>query len=207
MKTWIVRTLLHLYPKAWRREYGPELMDVLLAQPLTAGIVGNVLYSGLRQRVRTAEPSTFLGLVLMLVVLAGFVWKDLILSPQTSNLYVLILLGGGVWTHLRHRGELSQSGRAAVKISFMGGIPVMAAGVLMIFGIVGVHGVQNYCWIRVSDPSSPLRALQSAVCPPAPLGVLISPLFLLPVSWLWGLGGGALGREIARRWSRPVTNS
>jgi len=50
MKNVVVRTLLRLYPADWRREYGPELMDMLLARPLTAKVIGDVFFSGLRQR-------------------------------------------------------------------------------------------------------------------------------------------------------------
>ena len=38
MKTTLISWLLHLYPKAWRKEYGTELADMLLARPLTAGV-------------------------------------------------------------------------------------------------------------------------------------------------------------------------
>jgi len=206
MKTLIVRILLHLYPAAWRREYGAELMDMLLARPLTVGVAGDVLIGALQQRVRASEPAMYLGLALLLVVVFGLVRNQSILPP-TSNSYVLILFGCGVWTHLRHGGELSQSGKEAMKISFIAGIPVMVVGLLMLFGVTDAHPTQNRCWLRVSDASSPLHALQSATCPPAPLGVSLSPLFVLPWSWVWGVGGGALGREIARRWRRPDANS
>ena len=206
MKTLIVRILLHLYPAAWRREYGAELMDMLLARPLTVGVAGDVLIGALQQRVRASEPAMYLGLALLLVVVFGLVRNQSILPP-TSNSYVLILFGCGVWTHLRHGGELSQSGKEAMKISFIAGIPVMVVGLLMLFGVTDVHLTQDRCWLRVSDASSALHALQSATCPPAPLGVSLSPLFVLPWSWVWGVGGGALGREIARRWRRPDANS
>jgi hypothetical protein len=242
VKNWIVRTLLRLYPAAWRHEYGSELMDVLLARPLTAGVVGDVLQNGLRQRVRGADPSTLVGLAMLLVVLNGFVWNIVAPAPYSnesiillqnllgSNLYILLLIGCGFWTQLRHRGKLDRSGLAAVKVSFFAGIPVMLAGALMLLGILGVtvsgpgdtpttiheHGftytyysAQHHCWIRVSEPSAkPLaQGVQAATCPPAPLGVLISPLFVLPASWLWGLLGGLLGRWIVRSRHRPVATS
>ena len=240
MKKWIVETVLRLYPAAWRREYGPELKDMLLTRPLTAGIVGDVLQNGLRQRVRGGEPSTLVGLAMLLVVLNGFVWNiiapapysnesiTLLQHPLGSNLYILLLLGCGCWTYLHHGGELSKSGRAAMKISFLAGIPVMLAAALMLLGILGVvvvapgdisttfheHGftytyfsAQTFCWLRVAEPATQpfARAIQSATCPPAPLGVLISPLFILPASWLWGLLGGLLGRWIAGGRRRPAT--
>jgi len=233
MKNFIVKTLLHLYPASWRREYGPELMDMLAGRPLTVGIVADVLQNGLRQRLRAAEPSTLVGLAMLLIVTVGFGSNIAAPTPDGdesillrqhllgSNLYILLLIGCGVWTHLRHGGELSQSGRAAVKISLLAGIPLMLSGILMLFGILGVavigagetastfhqHGftytyysAQNYCWLRVSDPAAhPLaQAIQFAMCPPSPLGIFISPLLMLPASWLWGVVGGSLGRWIAR---------
>ena len=198
MKTSIVKALLRVYPRTWRREFGPELIDILLRRPLTAGIVTNVMANGLRQRVLSAEPSTLLGLALMPWAAYGLLHGDWIVSLQTSNLYVLILFGCGVWTHMRYGGESSRSGRAAVKLSFIAGIPVMLAGLLMLSGILELHAAQDYCWIRASDSSGLLRGVQTALCPPAPLGVLAAPLFILPASWLWGMLGGLLGRWIAR---------
>ena len=53
----IVGALLSLYPAEWRREdLGPELSDLLHSQPLGARVVVDVLFGGLRQRVRSAEP-------------------------------------------------------------------------------------------------------------------------------------------------------
>jgi hypothetical protein len=204
MKNWIIATLLRLYPTGWRREYGAELTDVLLSRPLSASVIGDVFLSGLWQRISATEPSNLLGLVMMLVVAIGIVRNKSIISPQTSNLYVLILIAGGVWTQLRYGGRLWRSGRAAVRIAFIAGIPVLFAALLMLLGVPlqtwGIHSAQGYCWIRVSEPSTQWLALaiQAATCPPARLGVLFSPLFVLPVSWLWGLVGGLLGRWIAR---------
>jgi hypothetical protein len=203
MKYLIAHALLRLYPRAWQREYGPELLDILLRQPLTAGIVANVLLNGLRQRVLVTEPSTLLGLVLMPGAAYALLYQQRIVSLQTSNLYVLILIGCGVWTHLRYGGELSRSGRAAVKLSCIAGLPAMQAGLMMLAGILKFHPVQDVCWIRVSDASGLIRQIQTAMCPPSPLGVLVAPLFILPASWLWGTLGGFLGRWIARAGETP----
>ena len=240
MKNWIVKSLLRIYPAQWRGEYGPELSAILLARPLTAGIVCDILQNGMRQRLRTAEPSTLVGFAMLLVVLYGLVWNIAAPAPYSnesivllqhllgSNLYIFLLIGCGLWTHLRHSGKMDQSGLAALKISFLAGIPVMLAGALMLFGLLGVvvvgpgdipttfheHGfaytyysAQHYCWIRVSEPATQQLAhgVQSATCPPAPLGVLVAPLFTLPASWLWGALGGLLGRWIARGRRRPLS--
>ena len=241
MKNWIVRALLRLYPVAWRSEYGPELMDVLLAQPLTASILGDVLRNGLWQRLRAAEISTLVGLAMLLVMLNGLVWNIVAPPPYNSestmllqnlwrsNLYIELLTGCGLWTQLRYGGGLSRSGKAAIKMSFLAGIPVMLAGVLMLSGVLGLivvgpwgtpttfheHGFTytyydsplRSCWIRVQEPVGTWEAIQSAACPPAPLGFLVEPLFALPTSWLWGMVGGLLGLWIRRGRGRPVTTS
>jgi len=238
MKHFIVRTLLRLYPASWRREYGVELADLLLARTLTAGTFANVLRNGLWQRLRAAEPSTLVGFAMLLVMLNGFVW-NIIAPPRFgsgsslllqyfwgSNLYVELLVGCGVWTYLRYGGKLSRSGKAAMRITFLAGVPSMLAGVLMLSGFLSVivvgrcdtpttfheHGFAytyydaqvRSCWIRVQEPTGTLKSIQSTACPPAPLGILVAPLFALPASWLWGMVGGLLGRWIARR-RRPVS--
>lgn len=223
LKRLIVTTLVRLYPAAWRREYGPELTDMLLAQPLDARVIGDVLWNGLRQAVRTAAPSTLCGVAVMLAILTGFIWNIVapplnrhlltdLLRPTSmtlpsvavtpfgsDDLYVLILVWCGCWTHLRHGGKLSRSGLAAMRLGFIAGIPVMIAGLLMLAGILGVvahvpgstpaafheHGLA-YTYYGAQHQS------------PTPLGVLVSPLFRLPESWLWGVLGGLLGRRISR---------
>jgi len=203
MKKSIVNALLSFYPRGWRREYGPEIADILLSRPLTTGIIANVLSNGLRQRVLVTEPSTILGLMLLPIAAYWLVHDQSIVSLQTSNLYVLFLIGCGLWTHLRYGGALSRSGRAGVKLSVIAGIPVMAAGLLMLSGILDLHAAQDHCWIRVSDSSDLLRPIQTATCPPAAWGVLIAPVFVLPASWLWGMLGGFLARWIAPGGARP----
>ena len=67
----IASILLRLYPKRWRREYGAELLDLVLARPLRLGAMSDLAWNGLRQRGRDATPSTILGLASMLAVASG----------------------------------------------------------------------------------------------------------------------------------------
>jgi hypothetical protein len=203
MKASIVNALIRLYRRSWRREYGPELIDILLSRPLTPAVIANVLSNGLRQRVLAAEPSTILGLALMPWATYQIAHEQRIVSLQTSNLYVLFLIACGLWTNLRYSGDWSRSGRAAVKLSCVAGLPAMQTGLLMLAGFLKIQPAQDYCWIRVSDSSTLLQEIQAAMCPPAALGVLFAPLFLLPASWLWGMLGGFLGRWISRGEERP----
>ena len=158
MKSWIVAALLRLYPSNWRREYGPELRGILLARPLGAGVIGDVICNGLRQRVSAAEPFTILGLASALVILTGFAltggsyardWTVVLLpSSKTfptvtitflaSEVYTLLLIACGGWTQVRHGGTAKQSGVAAMKMSLIAGAPVMFGALLLMFGLFSV---------------------------------------------------------------------
>ena len=52
----VVRQLLRLYPAAWRKEYGEEMRSMLLAQPLTASVIGDVFLNAMRQNLRRPDP-------------------------------------------------------------------------------------------------------------------------------------------------------
>jgi hypothetical protein len=192
----IVDALLRLYPEAWRREYGPELSDLLLSKPLGARVVADVALGGLRQQVRTAPPWAILG-VSALVVLAGqLAWTlrgamtfeqglsvlvqpsgitlpTYVFAPMATNLYAIALQICGWWTHVRHGGTASQSGRAAVKMSMLAGAPVIVLGLMML--------------------AEPRAAAPSAI------EVMAAPLFALPQSWLHGYIAGAIACRLVRR--------
>jgi hypothetical protein len=227
----LVAALLRIYPFQWRREYGPELSDLLLKQPLDGFMVADVFWNGLRQRVRSLDPSTVLGLGMMVAVLAGLAWNIIAprpyregwtvllepsaktlptidIRPFTSELYFLFLLGSGCWLHLRDGRRPSQSGMAAMRICLIASLPIMFAGVLMLFGVLDVtvaapgdvlttfreHGFTYTYYSR--DPH-----------PPAPLSILVSALLRLPQSWMCGMLGGSLGRWIARTQPRLTGRS
>ena len=221
MKQRIVTVLLGLYPAAWRSEYGPELSDVLLARPLGARIITDVLWNGLRQRVRNAGPSTLAGLAVMLVILTGIGWNiaapqpygrdwtgllqpssmtlpTIIVKPLASELYVLFLVGCGCWISLRG-GETVSPGVAAMRISFIAGVPIMLAGALILFGVMDVvvlgPGDTPTTFHEHGFAYTYYSAERQA---PSALAVLVSPLFRLPASWIWGTVGGGLGRWISR---------
>jgi hypothetical protein len=66
----MIRFLLMLYPKAWRREYGEELGDVLSAGGLTVGVVADVLRGAVYQRARRVPAWAVAGLGLLCLSLA-----------------------------------------------------------------------------------------------------------------------------------------
>ena len=200
-KGWVIAALMRLYPPAWRREYGAELTDILLEQPLTPRAMTDVVWSGLWQRGRTAEPSTILGVVSLLIVVVGYgltggiygrdgttllrpsskTFPTVVVTFLASEVCALLLVVCGYWTHLRHGGRVNRSGLAAMKTAFIAGIPILLGALLVMLGLVS------------------LRFPGTTIPHPSPLAILIAPLVRLPESWLWGSLGGLLAKWITRR--------
>jgi hypothetical protein len=228
-KEWIIAAVLRVYPAAWRREYGPEFMHLLGARPLSARVVGDVLQNALRQRLRSAEPSTLMGLAVMLALVFELIWNiaaprpygaspgvvkessmtlpAVIMPALESEYYVLLLIACGCWTYLRRPGNSSHCGIAAMKVSFIAGIPVMIAGVLMLSRVLGILVVGP------GDPTTTFHEHGFAYTyynaqhqRPGAIHVLLAPVFRLPLSWIWGLVGGGVGRWFMRSRSRQVVS-
>jgi hypothetical protein len=229
MKSRIIAALLRLYPKAWRKEYGPELVDMLLARSLTAGIAGDVVWNAFKQRVRSTDLATRAGFAMLLVTLGAFVWNvaappsyasqtnaslpglnervEILQQPLESELYVLMLVAFSCWIALHRGGTAAQAGKAAMKMSFIAGIPLMVAGALVLLGFLNItvlapgdlpttfheHGFTLTYYTTRNDL-------------PAPYVLLFSPLFRLPGSFLWGVVGAGLGRWIGQS-RRPAVSS
>lgn len=204
----IVAALMRIYPAAWRREYGEELTGLLLGRPLTSRVMADVAWNGLWQRGRAAEPSTILGLAAMLLMLSGFVmpggshggaWRALLqpswrLFPtvnvtfMASEAYALLLVACGCWTYLRHGGRV-KSGREAMRMSVIAGIPIMLVAVLLMFGFLNVAFLDT----------------GGATIRPSALSILVAPLTRLPEAWIWGSIGGFVGKCIARQRKTTAT--
>ncbi len=197
LRQWIVTALVRLYPAGWRAEYGPELTEILLARPLGPAVIGDVLWSGMRQRARAAEPATILGLASMLAIVglfveAGVAWlrPSSITFPTVtvtffeSYLYPYLLIFCGCWTHLRHGGTAKQSGTAAMKMTLIAGMPIIVGALLMMTGIVS------------------LRVSPGLLHSPSAWSILVAPLARLPGAWIFGALGGQLGKRIARNRQR-----
>jgi hypothetical protein len=195
LKSRLVTVLVRLYPAPWRREYGSELGDMLLARPLAVREIADVVWNGIRQRLRSLEPTTALGVAVMLVVVATFASGLPVLAPShmtfpavsipplRSAPYALFLVVCGCAIHLRTGASPSRAGVAAMKISFIGGLPILVAGLLLLAGI--------------ARPDSPSHS-------PGGWHLLAAPIARLGESWLWGMVGGKLGRTIAARSSFQV---
>ena len=202
----VIRTLLLAYPSSWRREYGAELEDVLTSRPLGPLVVADVVISGLSERVRSTDASTWLGIGALVAVLADLLWNmtaaqspsqglmavvvrspktlpTVVVLPLMSDGYALLLIGYGVWMQWRGRGSVSDCGRATAKITFMAGVPVVLVGILM--------------WIGALDLAVQDQAGTSPIWL-KPWAVTTAPLFRLPAAWVWGALGGQMGRWAAR---------
>jgi hypothetical protein len=139
MKTLLVALLMHLYPRAWRAEYGAELERMLLARRLGAAVTIDVAASAAWQRMRAIEASAVAGIGLMLVTIAVLVWNvmappsyasfsersGLLQRPMRSELYVLVIAVVGFWTAFR---GTHPPGRAAIRASIIGTIPLVVVG-------------------------------------------------------------------------------
>ena len=183
----VVAALLRIYPASWRHEYGAELEDLLVARPLTAAVVTDVFSNGMRHRLRATEPATWLGFLMLTIVTSAFAagsdpvlqpsgitWPPLVVSwtNPSTELYALVLVLCGVWTNLKYGGRVSRSARAGAKLTFIGGLPVIVAGTLMLAGIGNAR-------------------------PSVAFSTLVAPIFALPLSAIWGAVGGQIGRRIA----------
>jgi hypothetical protein len=229
MKTWLVSWLMRLYPKAWRKEYGAELSDMLRARPLTVRVCIDVVRSGMWQRTRRIETPTWVGLGLMLAMSGAiaanivdpppYVWApgqsiseqpeladqvQLVQRPMGSELFVLVMAGIGFWSSLRGKPHPA---RVAIRVWLIASIPIAAIGVLMLSGALA--------YIELLPGQTPLpfndRGLVYIVYK-APLGIptsapvafLLSPLLRLPGACLWSVVGAWLGQK-SSSWRRPVS--
>lgn len=192
MKSWLVTALIRLYPAHWRAEYGAELEDMLLTRPLGVPAIADVVWNGIGQRVRSLDLATGFGLAAMLIVLGTFANGQPVLEPShmtfpavsipplRSELYIVFLVVCGCAIQLHSRTSVSRTGVATMKISFIAGLPILVAGLLLLAGVArpDAHAYSPGAW-----------------------QVLAAPIARLGESWIWGAVGGTLGRAIAARLS------
>jgi hypothetical protein len=108
----MIRLLLHLYPAQWRAEYGEELAQVVASKPLTAGVLFNVLWNGIEERLRQSDPGIFFGLLLCCFVFTGNLMEIVRPSFATfatrwfGTLELLVLILAASYSALRSRSAL-----------------------------------------------------------------------------------------------------
>ena len=214
LKHRLLLALIRSYPSRWRKEYGTELLALLQRHPLTAATIVDVAWNGWRQRLRWLEWSTWIGVAAMvwIGVLVGWNILDpashgrpwtIVLAPShmtfpmvsippfKNDLYVLFLMTCGCLMHLRFGATPARSGVAAMKISFIAGMPILVVGLFVGLGLM-----------QVPAAGYPVGANK-----PGGLAVMTAPIARLGESWIWGTVGAQLGGAIVRGISRLRTRT
>jgi hypothetical protein len=226
MKQRIISALLRIYPAAWRKEYGPEFRDLLEAIQLHTRTVADVVWNGVWQRVRATEPWVLLGLPLMLIRTIFF--ASMIIAPPAysaandianlpgsggvvlSLINLLLPISCGVWTIARSGGTLPHAGVQTMKMALLISAPFLVLYVLLELGLLGVvvvrpgdapttfaeHG------FAIAFHSVDRDAREILVNFAVPM--FVSTFLSLPLLWVLGALGGALGRSIKPR-LRPAS--
>ena len=94
MKRRIIQKLLRLYPRQWRDEYGRELEDLLLVQPLQPAVVLNVIANALRQQVRISNHPPSAVRFLAFVLRVSFAFGALLCGVRAMGYWVILQFGG-----------------------------------------------------------------------------------------------------------------
>jgi hypothetical protein len=231
MKTKLVSALMRLYPKAWRKEYGAEMADMLQARPLTVRACCDVVRSAMWQSMRAVEAPTWVGIGLMVVTIAAiaaniiapqpYAWSpgqspseqpalseriELLQRPLRSEFYVLVLAGIGFWTAWRSN---RWPGWAAIRVSTIASLPLVLIGVLMLFGVldfVELYPGQTAAFFDERGIFYTFYKGSQQIPGPAPVVLLLSPLLRLPGAWLWGVVGGGIANWVSRARRRQTAS-
>jgi hypothetical protein len=94
VKRRIIQKLLRLYPPQWRDEYGTELEDLLLAEPLQPAVVLNVIANALRQQVRISNHPPSAVRFLTFVLRVSFAFGALLCGLHAMGYWVILQVGG-----------------------------------------------------------------------------------------------------------------
>jgi hypothetical protein len=94
VKRRIIQKLLRLYPPQWRDEYGTELEDLLLAEPLQPAVVMNVIANALRQQVRISNHPPSAVRFLAFVLRVSFAFGALLCGLRAMGYWVILQVGG-----------------------------------------------------------------------------------------------------------------
>jgi hypothetical protein len=145
LKFRLVRSLLRLYPSIWRNEYGEEIEELLLMEPLSASVIGDVLLNAARQHLRGDEPWKISGLFLLTWSLFWTAWNSIApLSPPSHSLFTraegcidwLIYFATGYWTVARGGNGVWRGASAAVRAALVGIMPNLTVLTLNALGIL-----------------------------------------------------------------------
>jgi hypothetical protein len=214
----IAVALLRIYPPAWRAEYGSELLEILQARPLTPLIVADVIWNGLKQRTRSLEPATILGLASLLVIVTGFAltptaygkaWMAMVrpsnmtfptvtVTFMASDIYAILLVTCGAWTYFRTGAGPRDAGYAAIRMSLIAGAPVIIFAALAALGAVDLTRATSASGAPILAGTRPSAVTVSV------LSLIVAPLTRLFESWLWGWLGAFIACRQSRRVRKPA---
>lgn len=123
-----IRSLLWVYPKTWRSEYGCELAATLHRRSLTTAVICDILRNGIRQRLRYAAPWQLGGYVSLLWMTFGTALNSI--APLSQSAYnqffqicLLIQFAVGYKTATLPEKTLSAASLASCKAALLGIAP------------------------------------------------------------------------------------
>ena len=213
MKHRIIAVLLRIYPAVWRKEYGAELRYILEARDLQSRTVVNVVWGGVRQRLRATEPWVLLGLPLMLLMTL-LITLSIVAPPPYSPaqdfahipasvqfrialVWASLTMGCGLWTVVRSGGTLPHAGLQTMKMGILRGIPVIFLATLMATGALGVIVIgPGDAPTTFADHGFAITFPSAEGIAPDPVVFFLTPIVGLIDCWIFGAIGGIFGRLI-----------
>lgn len=137
----LVRQILNLYPDRWQKEYGEEMRSMLLAQPLTASVIGDVFLNAMRQNLRRPDPWRIAFLILTAWRVFWIVWASISqLSPEIwppfvqvdCAVFLLVAFATGCWMVINEGDVRRGSSNAFVSTMLAADLAPIAATLLLL---------------------------------------------------------------------------
>jgi hypothetical protein len=192
----VIRSLMCVYPKAWRSEYGRELASMLYRRPLSATVMLDVLRNGIWQKLRYAPPWQIGGSILMLWMVFGTALNSVAPLSKVAygrffdvNLLVYFLIG--CRTATQSDKTIRNASFAAGKASLLGIVPEVLMLSLWMAKLIHPtvldqngspstmgHGLTEFC----------LRLSQGVPVNPYDLPLLLPLVTILPAMFVGYLG-------------------
>jgi hypothetical protein len=206
----LTQLLLHIYPAAWRAEYGLEFAETLAARPITLRIAADVLRNGLWQRCRYTEPWLLGGMFSAFLLITGTIANSIRpFSSQTSNyfwaFFYCIHLAIGYIYFSYYGKTIFSAAIASGKAALFGCIPEITLAILWALNLVhptilDMHGSRKIAGGWVTD----VCIRSEADVTPAHLLLLVPITSYIPAILTGFLGAVAakMSGTIRQRWPR-----
>ncbi len=88
LKVAAIRTLLRIYPRCWREEYGQELEALLLEDIFSTSVFLDSLFSAVNERARAADPRLLCGALALIWSLFWVTWNSV--NPLSQTAYLIL---------------------------------------------------------------------------------------------------------------------